>query len=202
MTQIVLANNSLLNDRVLNNIYALRYKVFYERLKWNVSYDNGLEKDDFDSLDPMYMLAIRQSSLEGCWRILPTTGKYMLKDTFPQLLRGEVAPQDPAIFELSRFAVSASQNKLDINNSMNSITFEMIRNIYNYAVDHKIKNYVTVTSVGLERLLVRMGIPIRRFGDGRTTKIGKVTSVACWVDINVQFADAVYPNEELYRRAA
>lgn len=202
MTQIVLANNSILNDKILESMYSLRYKVFYERLKWDVSRTNGLEKDNFDELDPIYMLALKNALLEGCWRILPTEGKYMLKDTFPQLLRGEKAPQDPNIYELSRFAVSATENKLDINNSMNSITFEMIRNIYNYAVDHNINHYVTVTSVGLERLLLRMGIPLRRFGDGKATKIGRVTSVACWVDINDQFQSAVYPNNQLYRSAA
>ena len=42
----------------------------------------------------------------GCWRLLPTTGPNMLKDTFPQLLHGHPAPHQTDVWELSRFAVT------------------------------------------------------------------------------------------------
>ena len=62
--------------------------------------------------------------------------------------------------------------------------------------------FVTVTSVALERLLKRTGLPIRRFGDGKAQRVGKVLTVACWVDINEQFAGVVYPQAGAVDRAA
>jgi N-acyl-L-homoserine lactone synthetase len=49
-----------------------------------------------------------------------------------------------------------------------------------------------VTSVGIERLLHRIKLPISRFGDGRVVRLGKVPSVVLWVDINKQCRDALY----------
>ncbi len=42
----------------------------------------------------------------GSWRLLPTTGPYMLRDVFPQLLHGVAAPAAADTWEISRFAVS------------------------------------------------------------------------------------------------
>lgn len=180
-------------NQVLNGIYALRYKVFYEKLGWDVDTNNGLEIDCFDQLNPVYMAAINdQKNVQGCWRLLPTQGPYMLRNTFPILLRGEDIPASEDIWELSRFAVVADENDRHLQVNMNRVSFEMIRRVYDFAVDNNIKKYVTVTSVALERLLKRIGIPIYRFGDKKSQKIGKVYSVACWVDVNEQFREAVY----------
>ncbi len=120
-----------------------------------------MERDFYDELDPTYMVAYEQDSeVAGCWRLLPTTGPYMLKDTFPQLLRGESAPQDPAVWELSRFAVQPRDESSKAQASLNGVTFSMLRAAYDFAVHHRIRSYVTVTSVALERLMVRAGIPI------------------------------------------
>jgi len=116
----------------------------------------------------------------------------MLKDTFPQLLRGEAAPCDERVWELSRFAVSGKDEGTREQAPLNAVTMDMIRTVYEFAVTHDIDHYVTVTSVALERLLKRTGLPIRRFADGKAQKVGKVLTVACRVDINEQFANVVY----------
>src|SRR3546814_13625445 len=46
-----------------------------------------------------------RSRVVGTWRMLPTTGPYMLRDVFPQLLDGLPPPCGPRIWEGSRFAV-------------------------------------------------------------------------------------------------
>jgi acyl homoserine lactone synthase len=133
-------------------------------------------------------------SIEGCWRLLPTTDDYMLKDTFPQLLQGERAPSDPHIWELSRFAVDAGAGEAAVQAPLGTVTMGMIRRLYDFAVEHQVAQFVTVTSVALERLLKRTGLPIRRMGNGRAQKVGRVLTVACRVDINQQFANVVYPH--------
>lgn len=183
---------SQLDQSILNSIFALRHRIFSERLNWDVCSTHGLEYDEFDSMDPTYITAVNKSteSAEGVWRLLPTDGAYMLKDIFPQLLAGEEAPETSNIWEISRFAVEPSEK--ESWGSVHSITFELIRQVYHFAVSNGITHYVAVSSVALERLLKRLGLPLRRFGDGKSTMVGKVRSVAFWVDINDQFYDAVY----------
>ena len=79
----------------------------------------------------------------------------MLKDTFPQLLCGDAAPQSQNIWELSRFAVLPSNSTEHTQAVLNSLTFDMIRSVYDFAQQHNIQRYITVTSAALERLLKR-----------------------------------------------
>ncbi|MDZ7811093.1 MAG: acyl-homoserine-lactone synthase [Arhodomonas sp.] len=86
----------------LDGIYRFRHRVFHQRLGWEVSSARGREMDEYDDLDPVY-IAYRRSAEEviGTFRLLPTTGPYMLRDVFPQLLRGEPFPA-PAMSGSSR----------------------------------------------------------------------------------------------------
>ncbi|HEC28993.1 MAG TPA: GNAT family N-acetyltransferase [Gammaproteobacteria bacterium] len=196
MSEILItnANEQSTDTEMLNGMFCLRYRVFHERLGWQVNCENGMEKDDFDCLDPTYLVARNEArEVEGCWRILPTTGAYMLKDIFPQLLCGEQAPEDENILELSRFAVAPVNARENVQAAVNTVTLEMIRSVFDFAERHGIKQYVTVTSVAMERLMKRIGIPMDRFGNKKAQRVGKVLSVACKVDINEQFRQAVYP---------
>lgn len=196
MSEIMItkANNPILDQSALKGMFNLRYRVFRERLGWQVSCRNDMERDDFDDLNPTYIMSRNEGKhVEGCWRLLPTTGPYMLKDTFPQLLCGENVPVASDIWELSRFAVAPSKSTDTTQVTLNPVTFEMIRSVYDFARRHGIRQYVTVTSVAMERLLKKIGIPLCRFGDKKAQRVGKVLSVACKVDINEQFHAVVYP---------
>ncbi|VAW75595.1 Acyl-homoserine-lactone synthase LuxI [hydrothermal vent metagenome] len=205
MCKIVLGGGDAprFGQSILLDMFAFRHKVFYRQLGWEVQTRYQLEFDDFDDMDPVYMVAEDDGGgIEGCWRLLPTTGPYMLRDTFPQLLKGELAPQDSHVWELSRFAVAAHEDARAQQAPLNDVTLDMIREVYDFAVAHDIHEYVTVTSVALERLLKRTGLPIRRFGDGKAQRVGKVLTVACHVDINDQFRDVVYSGSRSFTRAA
>ena len=197
------ANSNKLSPNLVQSMFNLREKVFKGRLGWDVTSIDGKEKDEFDDINPVYMLSSNTSNqLEGCWRLLPTLGPYMLKDVFPQLLRGEEIPEDEHIWELSRLAVAPQSEHYRMKANLNEVTFDMFRNVYDFAVENNIKRYVVVTSAAIERLLRQVGIPTQRFGDGKLTRIGKVTSVCVWVDINEQFRQAVYSPYEIEKEAA
>lgn len=180
------------NKQLLEGMYRLRSNVFHSRLKWSVETSGGLETDFYDQCHPVYMIVESEDGQAiGCWRFLPTTGPYMLRDTFPVLLRGEEPPCDPTIWELSRFAVDTTEVDRTQHMDLNAVTYDMIRSLIEFAEQNSITSYVTVTAVGLERLLKRTGIPLLRFGDKTSTRIGKVGSVACWVPVNETFRKAV-----------
>ena len=90
----------------LAEMHRLRYRIFKERLGWDVQVSGDMEVDEFDAYRPVYLLQRSEDSrVQGCVRLLPTTGPNMLRDTFPELLDAQAAPASGAIWESSRFGV-------------------------------------------------------------------------------------------------
>lgn len=190
--QVAQHDDPALGTQALCDMYRFRHKIFHQRLGWDVKVTDGLEIDAYDSINPTYMIARNEErEVEGCWRILPTTGNYMLKDTFPQLLRGERAPVRKDVWELSRFAVESSAPGPLVQATFSATSMKMIRVLLEFAERNGVNRYVTVTSVALERLMKHIGIPVQRFGDGKSQRVGKVLSVACWIDVDDRFRQAV-----------
>jgi acyl homoserine lactone synthase len=177
--QIKIAARRDFKSKDLWEMHALRAKVFSGRLGWEVPVLSGMEIDGYDALEPSYMM-MREAggALRGCWRLLPTEGPYMLKDSFAQLLHGQDAPSDPRIWELSRFAIE-TENCGPFGFS--EITMESIEAIIRYGHEVGLTRYVTVTTTAIERMLRRAGVVTSRLGD--PLKIGIETAVALYVDI-------------------
>lgn len=175
---------------VIEDVFKLRYETFIKRLEWSINSENGLERDQFDALDPHHIaLKGDDGEVKGCWRALPTTSEYMLPSVFPQILQGEQAPVDDSVWEISRFAVRKGTAQAT-RGYMNSITLQMVQSFWEFAQENNIKSYVTVTSVACERMLRQLGVTLRRMGDGKSMQVGEERSVALWieVDANLQIA--------------
>jgi len=194
MSEIILVKpqDKFWDLETLQGMFRFRHQVFHQSLGWDVETHQGMERDRFDELNPVYLIAKgSNNAVDGCWRLLPTTGPYMLSDTFPQLLQGSAAPHRDEVWELSRFAVASTGRGDLAQASLGSVTFEMIRCVVEFAFSQGIRSYVTVTSVALERLMKRAGIPLRRLGQGRAQRIGKVLTVACTIEINEKLCQLV-----------
>lgn len=162
----------------LREMHLLRARVFRGRLGWEVPVLSGMEIDGYDALDPRYMLMRDDASLRGCWRLLPTDGPYMLKDSFPQLLDGQDAPSDPHIWELSRFAL---ETDAVAGYGFSAMTMASIAAIIDDARERGLSRYITVTTTAIERMLRRAGVVITRIGAPQA--VGIEQAVALYVDI-------------------
>ena len=88
------------------DMHRLRHRVFKERLDWDVLASGDMEIDEFDALHPAYLLQrANDGRVQGCVRLLPSTGPTMLRDAFPILLDGTSAPASSSVWESSRFAL-------------------------------------------------------------------------------------------------
>lgn len=180
-----------MNVDVIESMLRLRHKVFKQRLGWEVASWDGMEIDRYDQLNPVYIICTKMRRIaEGCLRLLPTTGDYMLKNIFPVLLRGETAPSAPQIWEISRFTVASNGSGCRQMN-LGRTTHEMMCSVEYFADRVGVEQFITVISIALERLLLKIGMPVVRFGDGKTQLIGKVRSVACWIPVNDAFREAI-----------
>lgn len=194
MGQVVVsrADSPRQQQKHLDDVFRFRHHVFHDRLGWEVGSHQGMERDRYDELGPVHMFSRnRRGRIEACWRLLPTSGPYMLEEVFPQLLRGEAPPKDAKIWEISRFAVVPETDTSREQANLCRLTFEMLRAGVEFALKNGIDHYVFVTSVAVERLLRRAGLNLHRFGDGQAQRVGKVLSVACWIDIDDATCKAV-----------
>jgi acyl homoserine lactone synthase len=181
MMQILVARaaQGAISSTLVDGMHALRYDVFRERLGWDIPAVGRRERDAFDDCNPVFVLARDAGSVVGCCRLLPTTGPYMLKDTFPQLLGGRPAPADDDVWEISRFAVAKDGRR---GFGFSTVPATMIRELVRYAVDHGIRRYVFVTTTAFERLLQHLRVHLERFS--APLQIGVEMSVALTMHID------------------
>jgi acyl homoserine lactone synthase len=170
-------------QRFADPMYRQRYKVFYERLGWQVSVTDGKEVDEFDDQDSVYLLTTDQGGIViGGWRLRPTLHPYMLCKVFPELLHGAKAPVHRAVWEISRFAVEGGRHK-GPSYGFGRAARALVAGTVQFAVDIGMTQCVMVVSVALERLLRGFGLNLHRFGPPR--RVGRVMSVAVWLDVDL-----------------
>ncbi|HJW10614.1 MAG TPA: acyl-homoserine-lactone synthase, partial [Albitalea sp.] len=100
----------------------------------------------------------------GSARLLPTTRPYLLGDVFPQLLHGQPVPATSAIWELSRFAaVDFSAAKTSALSQFSSpVAVGLLRAAMRCAAERGAERLITVSPLGIERLLRRYGFRAHR----------------------------------------
>ncbi|HEX5362946.1 MAG TPA: acyl-homoserine-lactone synthase, partial [Gallionella sp.] len=169
-------------------MHKLRNQVFKEQMGWDVPVMSGMEIDGYDAINPHYLM-IRDTldGVRGCLRILPTEGPYMLKDTFPELLYGQKAPEDKKTWELSRFAIRSDDSR---GFGFSGMTLDALREIVRFGDQMGIERYVLVTTISIERMMRRSGFAITRFGP--PMRIGVETTVAIDFDIGEQTHEALF----------
>ncbi|MEN9868101.1 MAG: hypothetical protein RL748_3691 [Pseudomonadota bacterium] len=170
-------------------VASYRHKIFIERLGWQLPVQNGLERDQFDRPDTLYVVARDDhGDICGCGRLLPTTRPYLLGEVFPHLMNGALPPASQDVWELSRFAV------VDLKNVANSAqqaryTRELLAAAVQVVRQQGGSRLITVSPLGIERLLLRMGVNAHRAGppvlvDGKPV-------FACWIEIDEQTCRAL-----------
>jgi acyl homoserine lactone synthase len=185
---IVKGGSIFMSSLDLDKMFRLRFRMFRERLGWDVSSTDGREHDSFDALEPLYVLAKEGSAVVGCWRMLPTTGPNMLRDTFPELLAGTPAPDDERIWELSRFAVDTSNAVHSGGFGLSAVPIVMMRDAVIYARSQGVEVFVTVTTVAIERLLRQIGLKPRRLGPVIDIGVERTVALAFDTDSGTELA--------------
>jgi acyl homoserine lactone synthase len=177
MKVIVRTRTELLHDSELaTGMHRLRGRVFKERLDWDVSVSDGLEIDQYDTFKPTYLLALVQRDVVGCVRLLPTTGRNMLADTFPVLLDGHAAPKATGIWDSSRFCVDTKSVVATAGNGLREATFLLFAAMIEWGQQRDLYAIATVTDLRMERILRRAGWHLDRLGTPR--QIGATKAVA------------------------
>ena len=84
-----------------------RADQFKTRLGWDVTLeDNGYERDEYDSHNPLYVIYQKADGAHGgSMRLLPSTGRTMVNEHFSEILGGGDV-RSPFIWECTRFCLA------------------------------------------------------------------------------------------------
>jgi N-acyl-L-homoserine lactone synthetase len=106
MILVIDALNRHHHTDLVQQMFALRARVFARRLAWDVTVDRGQEIDEFDAFDPVYLVGLDdRDQVIACVRLIQTMGPHMLSDVFGTMLRGQPPLCGPTIWEASRLCV-------------------------------------------------------------------------------------------------
>lgn len=173
-----------LKPELLHGVAQYRHKVFVETLGWKLQVENGQEWDQFDGPDTMYLAATNEDGeFTGIARLLPTHRPYLLKDVFPQLMGELPMPAQADVWELSRFAaVDFNDETISPMGQFSSpVAVGLLKAVLAYASEHGVQRLITVSPLGVERLLRRAGFAAHRAAppivvDGHPL-------FACWIEV-------------------
>lgn len=107
MLRYVYAHDLARFPRLADTMFRDRAEQFHARLGWEVTVNaRGWEQDDYDALDPLYVIwEAPDGTHGGSMRFLPTVGRTMVNDHFAHLTGG-VRIESPLIWECTRFCIS------------------------------------------------------------------------------------------------
>jgi acyl homoserine lactone synthase len=164
-------------------MHRIRKAVFKDRLGWDVNVSGGLEVDEYDALGPSYLLSIdRSGTLNGCVRLLPTTGSNMLRDIFPSFVTKAALPCGERVWEASRFAVSRNSTAAELG--ISQTTYDLLIGVLKFGLSNGISMIACVVDVRMERILRRAGWQLERLGPAH--RIGNTIAMAGLLEVSAQ----------------
>ncbi len=190
MIEVVTPDIAFLYRDKLDAMFALRHRVFHERLGWDVNSRGGRERDVYDLHNPVYLLATDEhGTVHGTWRLLPTTGPYMLRDVFGDVFADLDKPADPFVWEISRFAVEPGPTGEDRRGALNRLTSELFVGLVEWALLFGIREVVTVHDIRVARLLNHLGVQPKSSSDPH--RIGETVAVAGRFEVSDQVLENI-----------
>src|ERR1044072_6552266 len=93
------ATRSLYRDE-LHDHFRIRHDIYVGERGWKaLERADGLERDQFDTDDAIYLLGIDNGRVVGGSRLVPTTRPHLLSEVFPHLAAERGVRRDPGVFQ-------------------------------------------------------------------------------------------------------
>jgi N-acyl-L-homoserine lactone synthetase len=183
------------NSDIIDKMFRLRAKVFNDRLGWDVKVSDDREKDQFDELNPLYVVETdEQRNVLASLRLLPTTGPHMLSDVFSELMEPEDIIRSPRVLESSRFAAD-TELLGHLPNGLSTVTGKLLCALLETARAAGVDFVVSVYDVRMERILRRAGCSFERLC--RPKRIGDVMTVAGLCETAMSITDEIRARNNL-----
>jgi acyl-homoserine lactone synthase len=112
MIHVITSANRHLYQAELLAHFRLRHEIYVVERNWkDLARPDGLERDQFDNQDALYILATDNGQVIGGSRLLPTTRPHLLSEVFPHLASVRGLPRAVDIYEWTRMFVIKSRRE-------------------------------------------------------------------------------------------
>jgi len=165
-------------SELIDDMFRLRARIFYDRLRWDVQVTDGKERDRYDDEGPVYLIYTDKARREvkGSLRLLPTTGPTLLADFFSDTRPDALHLTAPTIWECTRFCVD--QHILDKGHEHELLVTSttMISAVGELALEAGIESILSNLDSTMLRLCRRVGCEVEVLGSthryGRPVHLG------------------------------
>lgn len=156
----------------LPDLYGLRKSVFADRLNWKVNVRNGIEVDEYDTVQAMYIIGAYNGLPLASLRLINTLEPYMLEGPFHDFFAYK-PPKNFLIAEVSRFFVDKFRSRALGLASM-PLTEMLLLSMHNYAFSVGLKSIITVVSNPMARIVRSAGWQYNILDSGKASLDEKV----------------------------
>jgi len=149
------------NQELTASLYRLRKALFIDERGWKLTCRSGAEIDQFDGPDATYCALLVDGRVVGGFRAIRCDRPYLGITLFPELATTRPYPCRSDYWEISRFGVLRHHKSLGIG--LYAVMFAFADRVNARAL-------VAVTDLGHERLLGKIGVRTRRYGQPKTLR--------------------------------
>jgi N-acyl-L-homoserine lactone synthetase len=161
------------HSSVVEQLFQFRKKLFVDTLHWDLTVQDGKERDQFDTPTAVHCALFRNGSIFAGFRAIRTDQPYLAESVFPKLATFAPYPRRHDVWEISRFGVAPSE--------AGSVTARILYSLmFRFAHNQQASALVALTDLRHERFLTQIGIRTRRYGLPQTygfDEDGKALSV-------------------------
>lgn len=143
-----------------NEMFELRKRQFRDRLNWKVTVRDGWEIDEFDEMNPLYLVSIHNptGAVAGCLRFLSTTGPTMMKNVFDAYFDEPFGIETPLMWECTRLAIEPTiATKWLTPTGLCRATFELMQGGCEVAMLAGVEQIVGIFDNSMLRVYRRVG---------------------------------------------
>ncbi len=143
-----------------NEMFQLRRRQFRERLNWDVTVRDGWEIDEFDEMNPLYLVSVHEQTgaVAGCLRFLSTTGPTMMKNVFDAYFDEPFDIESPLMWECTRLAIEPTiATKWLTPSGQCRATFELMHGGLEVAMQAGVEQIVGIFDNAMLRVYRRVG---------------------------------------------
>jgi acyl-homoserine lactone synthase len=180
MIHIVTAENRHLFRHALMQMHLQRKQVFIDELGWRLSAEAGIEIDDYDSEEAIYLLEADapRAPVTASARLLRTDRPHLLSDRFAHLCAA-APPCGPGVWEATRFCPAPDTPK---GAERHSMLGRMIAAIMETTLLFGIERVTFVASAALAPLAKNAGWTVAQLGPERRLGRERLTAMAADID--------------------
>lgn len=144
---------------VIDAMFRGRSAIFADRLKWDVVVNDGWETDLYDQFDPLYLISMSdRSEVRGSLRLMPTTGRTLLTDTFAGAFDEPVDIRSATVWEGTRFCVHPDRHGVEVTRTgLNLATCELFAAMCEVSLAAGLTHIIGVYDPRLARIYRRIG---------------------------------------------